>query len=132
MISPLAVELRGRGTDRKHLRTCAGRCGVADGERLKVVPLLEITRGHHHLPHGNRVPVQKAVAPIVVRLPELALPGNRLDALYFWVETKVASVDIDTSRFRLIGAAQNAATTAVGSIDPVIKTALQGVGPQLL
>ena len=57
MIGPLAVELRGRWTDRKDLRACSCRCRVANGERAKVIATIQIDGGHHYLPHGNRVPV---------------------------------------------------------------------------
>ena len=57
MIGSLAVELGGRGADRKNLWACPCSCRVAHSERLKVIAVLSIYRGHYHLPHGNRVPV---------------------------------------------------------------------------
>ena len=132
VVGPLAVELGRRGTDRKHLSTCAHWRRVAHGQWAEIIAVLQIHWGHHHLPHRNRIPVQKAVAPIVMRLSELALPGDRLDGFHCRIKTEVATVDIDACTGGLIRTAQDPTTAAVGAVDPVVQAAAEGVGPQLL
>ena len=132
MIGPLAVELGGRWTDRKDLRACPCRCRITNDERAKVIATIQKDGGHHHLPHGNRVPVQKTVTPIVMRLAELALSGDRFERFHFRIETEVATVDIDARACRLVRAMHDTAATPVGTIDPAVESAAKGVGPQLL